>query len=361
MLRALQLKTLWQIVSEIKLEDVQKEVEAPFHLLIAGDGETDASEAARHLSTADAEFVHPWLTVTDSDGSGMRTGMDPVDCALLLTKEIELSQNLSALHSSLDSAKIPVLVLVIGPNAAQPGADIPHRQEQAREAVAEWSPVSVALVARRLLEIVPSELRLALAFRLPPLRPAAIQQLIQETSQANATYSFTTGLAETIPVLGLPLNVSDLLVLTKNQLMMAYKIALISGKSGTPQQLLGEIVSVLGGGFLFRQLAREMVGLIPVWGILPKVAVAYAGTWTIGRAVTLWAAEGRRITPDLLKSFYRDALVNGRRAAQEIVGKARSRSAQPQEKLPAPAEDSPTPSLWQRVRRRAGRRGQTEK
>ena len=35
------------------------------------------------------------------------------------------------------------------------------------------------------------------------------------------------------------------------------------------EQLLGEIVGVLGGGFLFRQLARQMSGLIPVWGIVP--------------------------------------------------------------------------------------------
>jgi hypothetical protein len=48
---------------------------------------------------------------------------------------------------------------------------------------------------------------------------------------------------------------------------------------------------VIGGGFLFRQLARELVGLIPIAGVAPKVAVAYAGTWAIGRAVGMWAGD----------------------------------------------------------------------
>jgi hypothetical protein len=45
---------------------------------------------------------------------------------------------------------------------------------------------------------------------------------------------------------------------------------------------------MLGGGLVFRQLARQLVGLIPVVGIVPKVAVAYGGTCMIGRAVVLW-------------------------------------------------------------------------
>ena len=218
-------------------------------------------------------------------------------------------------------------------------------------AVAGWSDVAVVRVANALLEIVPTGLRLPLARHLPALRPPAFQWIIQETSQANASYSFTTGLAGTIPLIGVPLNAGDAIVLTKNQMMMAYKIALVAGKPGSPQKLLGEIIGVLGGGFLFRQLARQMVGMIPVWGIVPKVAIAYAGTWTIGRAVVLWATEGQNLTPALLQGFYQDALRNGRRVALGIADNARSsRGSGSVPALPA-KKKTISSRLLQRVRR----------
>ena len=341
-MRSLPLRSIWQIVSEINLAEIQREIETPFHLLIAADEEADAEEAARSISAPGADFIHPWLTVTDSAGSGLRSpGTEVVpyspesqapssqeappslDGALLVTTRLELSPDLAALLRMLRSNSIPVLIVLIGSEGKRPDGEIARWGEQIRLAIADWSDDAVNRVAGAFIEVVPASLRLPLARRLPPLRTAACNLLIQETSQVNAGYSFTTGLGETVPGLGFVLGAGDAIILTKNQLMMAYKIALVSGKSGSPQQLLGEIVGVLGGGFLFRQLARQMVGLIPVWGIVPKVAVSYAGTWAIGRAVQLWATEGQKITPELMKGHYREALAQGRQAAQRIVDNTR--------------------------------------
>ena len=107
-------------------------------------------------------------------------------------------------------------------------------------------------------------------------------------------------------------------MLSKNQLMMSYRIALAAGKTGQPRELIGEIVGVLGGGLLFRQLARQLVGLVPVIGILPKVAVAYGGTWAIGRAVVLWATEGRLLTAAGLRQLSREGLARGRNLARSL-------------------------------------------
>ncbi len=372
MSRSLPLRSLWQIVSQINLAEIQQEIEAPFHLLIAADMEADAAQAARRLSAPDAAFAHPWITVTDSAGSGIRShsraivpqssarhdasSLSPrqsVDCAVLVTPQLELSPALTDLQRILNAASIPSLVVVTGPAAQRPDGAIARRGEQARVAIEDWSDESVDRVASSLLEIAPARLRLALARRLPPLRSAAFHWLIQETSQANATYSFTTGLAKTVPMLDIPLNVGDAIVLTKNQMMMAYKIALVAGKTGTPQQLLGELIGVLGGGFLFRQLARGMIGLIPGWGIVPKVAVAYAGTWTVGQAVVLWAVEGQHLTPALLKSFYQDALRHGQRAAQEISANARGRVV---DRASATATPAPKSAISSRPLRRVRRR-----
>ena len=375
-MRSLPLRSIWQIVSEINLAEIQREIEAPFHLLIAADDEGDAQQAARRLSDPNAEFVHPWITVTDRTGSGLRShGTDIVphsapahdarpqpppspDCALLVTTRPELSPDLASLQQALSAQSIPSLIVVTAPEGRRPAGAIARRGEQARVAISDWSEQAVARVAAALIEIVPGPLRLPLARRLPSLRAPAFNLLIQETSQVNASYSFTTGLGEVVPGLGFVLGAGDAIVLTKNQLMMAYKIALVSGKTGTPQQLLGEIAGVLGGGFLFRQLARQMSGLIPVWGIVPKVAVSYAGTWAIGRAVVLWATEGRNITPELMKGFYQDALSHGRQAAQRIADNAR-RPRLPEKAQPAPARNSAISSssrLLRRVRKRIPRR-----
>src|SRR5262249_56884703 len=128
------------------------------------------------------------------------------------------------------------------------------------------------------------ELRIALARQLVPLREPFFADIIEETARANAMYALTTGVAEAVPVLDVPLNLADIVVLTKNQLVMSYRIALAAGKKGTARELVGEVLGVVGGGFLFGQGARQLVGLIPLAGIGPKVGVAYAGTLAIGRA-----------------------------------------------------------------------------
>lgn len=373
-MRSLPLRSIWQIVSEINLAEIQREIEAPFHLLIAADEEADAEEAARSLSAPGADFVHPWITTTDSTGSGLLSlGTDIVphssaapkapsqqsppslDCALLVTTNLELSPDLAALLQAVSAQSIPALVVMVGPEAKRPDGAIARRGEQARVAIPDWSNQAVARVAGAIVDIVPASLRLPLARRLPPFRPAACNLLIQETSQVNASYSFTTGLGETVPGLNFVLGAGDAIVLTKNQLMMAYKIALVSGKTGSPQQLLGEIVGVLGGGFLFRQLARQMSGLIPVWGIVPKVAVAYAGTWAIGRAVMVWATEGRKITPALMSGHYKEALGQGRQAAKRIVDNARRpRLPSGTKRVPA-AKPTISSGVLRRVRKRIPR------
>ena len=145
-MRSLPLRSIWQIVSEINLAEIKREIEAPFHLLIAADAEADAEEAARRLSAPDAAFVHPWITVTDSAGSGMRSQSSAIvprssakrdsasqparpapDCALLVTTRPELSPALAAFQQKLNEESIPSLIVVTGSEAQLPDAAIARR------------------------------------------------------------------------------------------------------------------------------------------------------------------------------------------------------------------------------------------
>lgn len=345
----LKLGSVWRIVSQVDIEEIKKSAEQPFHLLVVAARQEDAEMMARRLSDETASYAHPWITAATPPVKPVTSGQDGVDLALLVSESVQLSNPMQEANTILTQAQVPTLILIAGQAAEQPDALLSHRGEGKRIATPILDADAVEkTVAEAILSLAGTNLRLALARRLPPLRPAAFQSLIQETALANATYSFSTGLAEIVPVLDIPLNVGDMIVLTKNQLVMAYKIALMAGKQGAPQQLLGEIMSVLGSGFLFRQLARQLVGLIPVWGIAPKVAIAYAGTWTIGQAVVLWSVEGQQITPDLLRQFYTEALARGQKVASRLTDNMRSR-------LPGADKDpssSPRQPLWQRVQRR---------
>ncbi len=173
----------------------------------------------------------------------------------------------------------------------------------------------------RVLDGLPAR-HLALARYFPLFRFAVTHNLIAESALANATYAFSTGLAEIIPALDIPFNVADVVILTKNQAMMVYKMGLALGLSPRWQDQLGQLGGVIGAGFLWRQIARQLVGLIPGWGILPKVAIAYAGTYAVGEAVVYWYKTGHKISKEAMRQVYADALARGKGIAQNLLSRA---------------------------------------
>jgi len=153
------------------------------------------------------------------------------------------------------------------------------------------------------------------------LREPMCRKLIDDTSFINGAYSLTTGLAEINPVLDIPLNVADMAVLTKNQALMAYKIALAMGLPSDWRETIPKLATVVGSAFLWRQAARQLIGLIPAYGIIPKVGVSYAGTYAVGEAIYQWCVNGEKLKPEVLKSLYAKALERGRQAAKTLVAK----------------------------------------
>ena len=183
------------------------------------------------------------------------------------------------------------------------------------------------------LELLP-DLHLALARQYPLFRLTVAHQVINETCFSNTAYALSTGLAEIIPVLDIPLNITDMIVLTKSQAFLVYKLGLALGFSTRWQDYLAEFSSVIGGGFLWRQLARSLVGLIPVWGIVPKVAVSYAGTYVVGSTVLQWYLTGRHLSPRQVRQLYQQAFARGKETARHML----SRVHRPRLSRPKPAE-----------------------
>ncbi len=158
-----------------------------------------------------------------------------------------------------------------------------------------------------------------------PLRPAAVRAIIDETSKANAQFAVVSNLPAIVPIFGGMVAASaDLIVLTKNQIMMAYKLAAANDRDLADQGgVIRELVPVVGAGFVWRTVAREATSFVPfAAGTIPKAVVAFAGTYTTGRAVDYYYRFGKKSTSDQMKAFWEQAL----RAAATIPLPGRHRN-----------------------------------
>lgn len=331
--------SLFQILREIDLSRIKAEADTRFSLLIAGEPLLTARLAKRLSESPGKTGIHPWVQRHTPGGVDRALPEQRFDAAMIVSSQVDLAPETSALLQTLEWARVPTLVVIVHDGAASViGAELPRTQERAR--VVLPSDFDRQTLQDRLapvfLTLVPDALRLSLGKQLPIFRGVLTHQLIADTSQANAVYAASSGMAKLVPVLNIPLNVADMVILTKNQLVMAFKIALLAGKQGRPLDIMGEAISVLGGGFLFREIARGLVGLIPGFGILPRVAVAYAGTQTIGQVVALWAFEDRRLPLGELRRRYQGALARGRKVAGALIGKNEQENAKTPAALPPP-------------------------
>jgi len=176
-------------------------------------------------------------------------------------------------------------------------------------------------------ELVPAVLKLlanhqlALARQFPLFRTAVAKALISDTCFSNAAYALSTGIAEIVPIFDIPLNIADMFVLSKAQAFLVYKLGLALGLSTRWQDYVAEFGSVLGGGFLWRQVARSLVGLIPAWGIIPKMAVSYAGTYVVGNVVYQWYLTGRHVSTKQMRQLYVQAFARGKHIARNMAAK----------------------------------------
>ena len=316
----LKLASAWRIVKDVDLEGIRRRSNERFELwTIANDG-ADTREIASLLAPGPEH--HPWLLrfTPDQVPTPVR-GHAPL-AAVIVTRTADLDAALANVRNALRSKAVPVIVVRVGDTG--PVASAPRAGEDARVAVTGLDETARAPVAATIVSVFQDDRRLALARHFAGLRTQVFHSLIQETAQANAKFAFTTGLAETVPILSAPLALGDILVLTKNQVVLGYRIMLAAGRDGEPRKMVGEVLGILGGGLLLRQIARELVGLIPVAGLPLKIAVAYSGTWAIGRAMAMWAADGRAVTTDAVRTMMTDGLDRGKAVAQKLMAGRRA-------------------------------------
>jgi len=314
----------FKLLREVDLNAIRRQAESTFHLAVLGGEGTGKSMLIGRLLTGprsqETGFVPP-LREYGLDGE------TPVGTCTLAILMIGASGDDYArsqeIFKYLLRDKIPVIVCYNRYSPVQGSQIVPVGGQgwQGAETVAvdpRDRDELVRVLAPAMLRACPGR-EVQLARNLPMLREIVSRKLIDDACLVNSTYSLATGLAEINVFLDLPLNMADIVVLTKNQALMAYKISLAMGMTGDWKETVPKMTAVIGGAFLWRQVARLLVGLIPAYGVVPKIAVAYAGTYTVGQAIYQWCAKGEKLRTENLKSLYLSALKRGRETAQAII------------------------------------------
>ncbi len=349
------LRNAWSIFTELDVSELRELVQAPFPLAILGR-ENDARQWL-----ADALYTDPYsqtLMPLGAQTSLLSLPLSPQDRhavaqARLVFLVVPSRQETFTLEQAVITElhqinpRLPVIVVQLRPGASgETYIPMLRRWQGATEIVidpVDANPFSTELVP--LLKRLAPDQEVLLGYHLPGLRPALVKQLIRQTSMTNAGYSAATGIAELVPLFLVPGNVADFLVLTKNQALMAYKIALTMGNDIALQDMLAELAGVLGGGFLWRETARRLVGLVPGWGLVPKIAIAYAGTYIIGEATHYWYAHHQKLTAEQMRILYARALREGKEAATTITAKLKDANS------PHTPPSISRPSLLKKLRR----------
>jgi uncharacterized protein (DUF697 family) len=324
---------VWTTLRELDVNAIREEAERPLAITCVGH-EAAIDEVDRLLQHGTNRYPTgptPLELIPLSQAAGRSAGAANADMLVLaVDARRALTRADAEAFGRLEALAIPFLVVLTHGERLPAGeAALPPAVGARTVVIADPAALEAAdLLGAAFLARLPSELHLAAARRLPGLRAIFARDLIGSVSFSNATYSLASGLPEQIPIISVPFAAADILVLTKNQALLVYKLALAYGAPPEFQARIREVLPVIGGAFLWRQAARSLIGLIPIWGLLPKVAVAYAGTYTTGVAAWRWYESGEIVSSDQLKRISREAIAIGRTRAAEIIARARAAGSQ---------------------------------
>lgn len=168
------------------------------------------------------------------------------------------------------------------------------------------------------------ELAIPLGMNILPFREEVSKRIIRKVAKENAFFSLATAIPDIIPFVSLPWAIgefaSDTAFITANQIRMTFLLGAASDREIGYREQKSEIVSIMLGAFGWRAAARELVGKIPMGGgLIPKAAIAYAGTQVVGLSIERLYRLGRAYSRDERKIAYQDALDRGKTLAGSML------------------------------------------
>jgi uncharacterized protein (DUF697 family) len=109
---------------------------------------------------------------------------------------------------------------------------------------------------------------------------------------------------------------SDAVFLTVNQIRMTFLLGAANDRAIGYREQRSEIASIAASSFGWRALARELIGKIPLGGgLIPKAAVAWAGTYAVGLSMERLYRLGYGFSRRERKAVYKEAFQHGKEVA----------------------------------------------
>ena len=318
---------MWKTVREVDVNAIRHEAERGLVIACVGDvvslawvGHVLHDGPSRYPLGPDPLALVPLPEA--GEHVGLLAAADLLILALDATSPLD-GPGLAGLQRLSATPRPDQVVLLFGDPSRAPESWSEYLRRGAAIMVDPQSRVAAEVVATAVLDGLPPQAQLAAARRLPGLRSLFASRLTAEVSATNAAVAFASGVPSLVPILGIPLAAADTVILTKNQALMVYRLALACGAPPEFQKRMLEITPVIGGAVMWRQIAAALVGLVPGYGIVPKTAVAYGGTYIVGLAATRWSETGL-LTDAERKRITAEAASRARDAARKMAAQARA-------------------------------------
>ena len=318
--------SIWKTIREVDVLAIRREAE--HDVIVACVGDPAALEHARGLLFGGADRYGPPLTALALVGLDQVSERERLIAgAELLIVALDAGATLSPAEvAGLDrlAALRPEqrILVVFGERSREVAPWLARLDQRQTTFVDSRAADAAERLAAAVLAALPAGLHLSAARRLAGLRSVYARRLTAEVSLSNAAFALASGVPSLVPLLGIPISAADTVVLTKNQALMVYRLALAYGAPPEFQKRMMEITPVVGAAVVWRQVAGGLVGLVPGYGILPKTAVAYAGTYITGRAAELWYETGLVSRADL-RRFRAEATARARAVTEPMARQAR--------------------------------------
>jgi len=273
------MRTMMNVLREVSLEEIREQAETAPRFLIVAQSSDDSRRLGLAITGPEGQFSSIYRAVDEPVDAVGR-----LDAAIVWDPERTGAGSRVAEALRFESPPVPI---------------VRFEGKSADDATA---------IDRLRADLLKRNIDRAPAFgrALPAFRAAAAKQVIDETSAANAQFSLVSNIPTLLPVIGnIAAAGADFIVLTKNQVMMLYKLAAVHGRDLNDQRgILQEVLPVVGAGLVWRTVAREAVTLLPfAAGTIPKLAIAYGGTMAVGRAADFYYRTGMRPSRDQLEQF----------------------------------------------------------
>ena len=328
MATALGANDLFKLVRQgIDVKAVQANVRKPFRFLLCGDPALIAELRGLLLSGHDDGLVPLDAAAcleTITPSRPLVTEPKEVRAVIFLGRHGDVG---GADFAALKTLQVPILAVTVDYDAQLSGPVTAPAPGTYGEYVVH-AITKDALRGRVFPHLVECSkgVEIAVGRCLPPLRESVAAKLTRDAANNALKVALASAVVDHIPVVGIVLgafaSAGDMIAITGFQMMLLLQIQAAYGKDPDVQRMW-QLLPVIGGGFGWRTLARELVGFVPVAGIAIKGAIAYAGTIVVGEGTTFFLEHGQHMSKKQAAQLYERTKDDAMRFAREFTARFR--------------------------------------